>query len=155
MTRGRGHDRHIAWRNEMRRAAVPGASVAQRAGSDSRATLRYGLLELAPQPSPRIFVGTLTTAEDQLVLEAAEGRYLLDVPTSFAADAQLYDCRVSILGFQGEQTPPAVAGAASITAIRLISHEAVSLRAYEIYESRRGGCAVDNWLRAQWELLAR
>jgi hypothetical protein len=139
----------------VRRAAVSGASVAQRPGPDSRKTLRYGLLELAPLPLPRIFVGTLTMSEGQLVLEAAEGQYLLDVHTSFAADPRFYDQRVSVLGFLGEQTPPSAAGAASITAMKLISHEAVSLRAYEIHESCREGGAVDNWLRAQWELLAR
>lgn len=139
----------------MRKAAVPGVSVAQRAGTDSRATLRYGLRELAPLPSPRIFVGTLTMAEGQLVLEAAEGRYFLDVHGSFVADRQFHDRRVSILGYQGEQTPASEDGAASITAMKLVSHEAVSQRAYEIYESCRGGCAIDNWLRAQWELLAR
>ena len=94
-------------------------------------------------------------AEGQLVLEAAEGRYFLDVHGSFVADPQFHDRRVSILGYQGEQTPASEDGAASITAMKLVSHEAVSLRAYEIHESYRDGCAIDNWLRAQWELLAR
>lgn len=139
----------------MRRSAVLGVAVAKRAGTDSRATLRYGLLELAPLPSPRIFVGTLTMAEGQLVLVAAEGRYLLDVHGSLVADRQFHGRRVSILGYQGEQTPASAAAVTSITVMKLVSHDAVSLRAYEIYESRLGGCAVDNWLRAQWELLAR
>lgn len=139
----------------MKRAAFPGASAARRAGTDSRTTLRYGLLELAPLPLPRIFVGTLTMAEGQLVLEAAEGQYLLDVHTSIATDPLCLDRRVSVLGFLGEQTPPSAVGAASITAMKVVSHEAVSLRAYQIHESYRDAGAVDNWLRAQWELLAR
>ena len=35
---------------------------------------------------------------------------------------------------------------------RMVTHEAIAKRAYEIYASGRGGSAVDNWLRAEAEL---
>lgn len=139
----------------MKKPNAPGISPPQRSATAAGATLRYGLRELAPQPSARIFVGTLRMLEGQLVLEAADGRYQVDVHSPLHADPQLQDQRISVLGYLAEPDLDSYAGAASLTAMRLVSHEAVSLRAYEIHESHRDGGAVDNWLRAQWELLAR
>ena len=38
-------------------------------------------------------------------------------------------------------------------AMNIVSHQAIARRAYQIHESCRDGDAVDNWLRAQRELL--
>jgi len=41
----------------------------------------------------------------------------------------------------------------SITAERIVSAEAIRKRAFEIFQSGRGGSALDDWLRAERELL--
>jgi len=137
----------------MNRATVRGVSVAERSGPESTGALPYGLRELAPLPSLRIFCGMLTMADDPFRLHAAEGPYVLDVRSSFVVDRRLHDQRVSILGYLSERTLAAEAAGASIVAMKVVSHVVISRRAYEIHESCRGGCAVDNWLRAQQELL--
>ena len=48
---------------------------------------------------------------------------------------------------------PKVAAAATATATpRLITHELISIRAYEIHMSGGGGSEFENWIRAEREL---
>ena len=137
----------------MNKAAKRGASVAERARPRLTESLPYGLRELAPLRSPRVFCGKLTMAGERCRIQSAEQAYVLDVCSSFVVDRRLHEQWVSILGYLSEQTLAAEAPGESIIAIKIISHEAVARRAYEIHESCRDGCAVENWLRAQRELL--
>jgi urease gamma subunit len=137
----------------MEIAAKRGGSVAERTRPRWTEALPYGLRELAPLGSPRVFCGELTLAGEQFRIQSAEHAYVLDVCSSFVMDRRLHEQRVSILGYLSEQTLAAEAPGESIIAIKIVSHEAVARRAYEIHESCRDGCAVENWLRAQRELL--
>jgi hypothetical protein len=137
----------------MKEAAKRGASVVERKRTRSTESRPYGLRELAPLGSPRVFYGKLTMTGERCRIQSAEQTYDLDVDSPFVVDRRLHEQRVSILGYLTEQTSVEDPPAESIIAIRIVSHEAVARRAYEIYESCRDGCAVGNWLRAQRELL--
>ena len=137
----------------MKKAALQGVPVAERARPGATRSLPYGLRELAPLPPPRIFCGMLTTTDDRLLLQAAEHPYFLDVCSSLVVDSRLHEKKVSVLGCLGEPTQSVEAAGRSIVAMKIVSHEAVSRRAYEIHESRPDCCAIENWLRAQQELL--
>jgi hypothetical protein len=123
----------------------------QQSERGSTSTLPYGLRELAP-PS-EVFWGTLTMTPDRILLRAAHHRDVLDVCFSGQIDDRLNDRNVSILGHLSQYSLAAERAGASITAQKVVSHEAVSLRAYEIAQSGQGGSPVENWLRAERELL--
>ena len=60
--------------------------------------------------------------------------------------------QVSILGRIGD--PVTEQGQLpTINIVAIVSHQDVALRAYEIYESGKGGSAFDNWLIAERQLL--
>ena len=88
----------------MNKAAKRGASVAERNEPRSTESLPYGLRELAPLGSPRVFCGKLTMAGERCRIQSAEQAYVLDVCSSFVMDRRLNEQRVSILGYLSEQT---------------------------------------------------
>lgn len=137
----------------MKKAAARSVSVAERPKPQSTGSLPYGLRELAPLSSPRVFCGILAVAGERFRLQAAEQTYVLDVHSPFVLDRRLHDQWVSVLGYPSEQTSAAEVHGESIVAMNIVSHPAIARRAYEIHESCRDGNAVDNWLRAQRELL--
>lgn len=137
----------------MKTTAARSISVAERPKPRSAGSLPYGLRERAPQSSPRVFCGTLAMAGEQFRLHAAQQTYLLNVHSPFVIDRRLCDQRVSVLGYPSELTSAAELAGKSIVATNIVSHEAIAQRAYQIHESCPDGCAVDNWLRAQRELL--
>ena len=137
----------------MNKVKQRGISATQRTKPGSTRPLPYGLRELEPPPSPRVFCGTLTIADGNFLLQRTGRPCAFDVCFFYQVDRQLHDREVSILGYFTERTPPAKGADASIIAMKVVSHEAVSLRAYEIHQSGEGSCAVENWLRAERELL--
>lgn len=137
----------------MKETVKRGAAVVEHTKPRSTGSLPYGLRELVPLRSPRVFCGKLTMAGEQCRLQLAEPEYVLDVCSPFVVDRRFHEQEVSILGHLSEQALPVEAPGQSIVAIGIISHEAVARRAYEIHESLRNGSSVENWLRAQRELL--
>ena len=110
----------------------------------------------------RIFWGTFSSDSDDFLLqEVAGARPLVQVTYSPVSDVDegrvgsLADSRqqVSILGHQGQPAMTELGTLPSIVAERIVSHEDVARRAFEIYESGRGGSAFDNWLVAERQLL--
>ena len=137
----------------MKKAAARSVPIAERPKPRSTGSLPYGLRELAPLSAPRVFCGMLVMAGERFHLHAAEQTYVLDAGSPFVVDRRLHGQRVSILGYLTEQTLAEEVPAEAIVAMKIVSHEAIARRAYEIHEACREGCAVDNWLRAQRELL--
>ncbi len=74
---------------------------------------------------------------------------LVDAP--FLVHASLEHKSVSIIGRMG--TPPSAPRITKLIAERIITHEAIASRAYEIFYSGTSGSANDNWFRAERELL--
>ena len=58
---------------------------------------------------------------------------------------------VSIIGKMG--IPPSAPGIVKLIVEKLVSHDDIAKRAYEIDKSRRGGSTDENWFRAERELL--
>jgi hypothetical protein len=94
--------------------------------------------------------GTLEEDGDTWFLIRPDRMILLDV--SFVVDNSLEHTTVSVIGKMG--IPPSAPGITKLIVEKFASHEAITRRAYEIYESGRGGSADDNWVRAEQDLLA-
>lgn len=76
---------------------------------------------------------------------------LLDVP--FLVDTSLEHKAVSVIGRMG--IPPSSPGITKLIAERIVSHEAIAIRAFSIFGSGSGGPPDENWLRAERELLGQ
>ena len=92
--------------------------------------------------------GTLGANSDTWFLMTRDQMLLVDV--SFVVDSSLEGKTVSIVGTMG--TPPG-SPFVKLIAERIVGHEAIAARAFEIYHSDPASSADDNWLRAERELL--
>jgi hypothetical protein len=95
-----------------------------------------------------IAYGTLEDNGDTWFLMRPDSMILLDVP--FVVDDSLEHKTVSVIGKFG--IPANSPGINKLIVERLVSHNDIAKRAYEIYKSARRGSA-DNCLRAERELL--
>ena len=92
--------------------------------------------------------GTLGANSDTWFLMTRDQMLLVDV--SFVVDSSLEGKAVSIVGMMGK---PSGSPFVKLIAERIVSHEAIAARAFEIYHSDPASSADDNWLRAERELL--
>ena len=72
-------------------------------------------------------------------------------PTSSAAPVARTETRNSPLP-KSSLSPTASTSSGSSTSKKQISHEQIARRAYEIWQSGKGGSEFDNWVRAEREL---
>ncbi len=101
-------------------------------------------------PNSKTFeYGILDSDTDTFFLRKPNRFVLLDVP--FLFDSSLRHKAVSVIGTMG--VPESAPGITKLIVDKLVSHEDIANRAYEIYQSDRGAPADDNWLRAERELL--
>jgi len=101
--------------------------------------------------NPKTFAyGTLEADTDSWLL-AAEHVMALDVGLLDSFDGSLAHKTVSVVGTMG--IPRTAPGITKLIVEKLVSHEAIQRRAYEIYESGQRGSAAEHWLRAEGELL--
>ena len=112
---------HLTWSSEMKKAAARSVSVAARPKPQSTESLPYGLRELAPLSSPRVFCGILAVTGERVRLQAAEQTYVLDVHSPFVLDRRLNDQWVSVLGYASERTSAAEVHGESIVAMNIVS----------------------------------
>ena len=92
--------------------------------------------------------GTLGANSDTWFLITRDQMLLVDV--SFVVDSSLEGKAVSIVGTMGT---PSGSPFVKLIAERIVSHEVIAARAFEIYYSDPASSADDNWLRAERELL--
>jgi hypothetical protein len=76
---------------------------------------------------------------------------LVNVPVLF--DSAFTNQTVSILGRMGVSSDACLTPL--LIAERIVTHEVIAHRAYEISRSAPGGSAEDHWWRAERELLGR
>lgn len=131
----------------MNKVTDEGMSVPPWVGVESPRSLPCGLRELVPTPSTRIFCGMLSISGDTFQLLRTDHPHVLDVYFSCRVDRDLNRRAVSVLGYLGDRVP------AALVAIRVVSHEAVSLRAYQLHQSSGNSSAIANWLCAERQLL--
>jgi hypothetical protein len=92
--------------------------------------------------------GTLSENGDTWLLIARDQVILVDSPSQ--TDLSLMGKTVSIIGKMGI---PHGSPFTKLIAAKIVSHDAIALRAYEIFQSGREVQADDNWFRAERELL--
>ena len=92
--------------------------------------------------------GQLETDGDTWFLVKPDRFVLLDAAL---ADNALEHKVVSVFGTMGVQ--PSSPGILKLIVERIASHDAIARRAYEIFESDRGGPSSEHWLRAERDLL--
>ena len=92
--------------------------------------------------------GTLGASTDTFLLSGREHVILLDIPFSF--DSSLENKTVSVIGTMGF---PSSSTRTKLIVEKIVGHEAIAKRAYEIHQSGRGDAADENWFRAERELL--
>ena len=93
--------------------------------------------------------GTLETHGDTWFLRTCDGLMLVSVPVLF--DPAFANQTVSILGRMG--VSPGACLTPLLIAERIVTHQVIARRAYEISRSASGGSAEDHWWRAERELL--
>ena len=91
--------------------------------------------------------GTLEADTDTWLL-AREQVIPLDI--SFPFDTFLEHKMVSVIGRMGI---PQGSSMTKLIVEKIVSHDAIAGRSFEIYQSSQGGSAIDNWLIAERELL--
>ncbi len=96
-----------------------------------------------------IAYGTLGADSDTWFLITGDNMLLLDVNFSF--DNSSENKTVSVIGKMG--IPPSSPGITKLIADRIITHEAIAIRAFDIFKSGEGGTQDDHWFRAERELL--
>ena len=95
--------------------------------------------------------GTLEAHGDTWFLRTCDGLMLVNVPVLF--DPTFANQTVSILGRMG--VSPDACLTPILIAARIVTHEVIARRAYEISRSAPGGSAEDHWWHAERELLGR
>ena len=93
--------------------------------------------------------GTLEENGDTWFLSGSNRFILLDIP--ILLDNSLQHKTVSVIGKMG--IPDSAPGITKLIVDKIISHEAIAIRAFDIFKSDEGGSPVDHWLRAEQELL--
>jgi len=93
--------------------------------------------------------GTLGENGDSFFI-ASEHVLLIDAP--FLVDPLLIGKQVSAIGRMG--IPASAPGITKLLTEKIIGHEAIAIRAFDIFKSGAGGSQNDNWFRAERELLA-
>jgi hypothetical protein len=91
--------------------------------------------------------GTLEETGDTWLLIARDRIIPLDVTLS---DLSLERKTVSVIGKVG--IPPSAPGITKLIVEKLVTHDDIAKRAYEIYKDH-GGSADENWFRAEGDLL--
>jgi hypothetical protein len=93
--------------------------------------------------------GTLEENGDTWFLRGNNLFTLLDIPILF--DDSLQHKTVSVIGKMG--FPDSAPGIMKLIVDKLISHEAIAIRAFGIFKSGAGGSQDDQWFQAERELL--
>ena len=93
--------------------------------------------------------GTLEENGDTWFLRGNNLFTLLDIPILF--DDSLQHKTVSVIGNMG--FPNSAPGIMKLIVDKLISHEAIAIRAFDIFKSGAGGSQDDQWFQAERELL--
>jgi hypothetical protein len=95
--------------------------------------------------------GTLEDDGDTWFLMRPDGMTLLDI--AFVVDNALEHKTVSAIGKMG--IPPSSPGMTKLIVEKLAPHEAIAIRAFDIFKSAGGGSQDDHWFQAERELLGQ
>jgi Protein of unknown function (DUF2934) len=93
--------------------------------------------------------GTLAENGDTFFVIIQNDFLLID--TDFLIEDELLGKTVSVIGKMG--FPASAPGIKKLLTERIVLHESIAIRAFEIFESRAEGSPDDHWLRAERELL--
>src|SRR5260370_39286836 len=101
-----------------------------------------------PTNTKIIVHGTFQDNGDSFLVMTRDRMILVDAP--FITDGSLLHQEVSIIGEMGKAVGSPFL---KLLADRIVTHQEIAIRAFEIFKSPKGGSAEENWLRAERELL--
>jgi hypothetical protein len=106
----------------------------------------------------RIFVGTFTFTTDDFLLKPPGPVNFIDVTLEgnllqTVNESGFNHKMVSIFGRMGERVITGSVTVPSLIAKQVVTQQNIAVRAFEISQSGGSGSALDNWLRAERELL--
>jgi hypothetical protein len=93
--------------------------------------------------------GTLEENGDTWLLITRDRIILLDLALS---DLMLEHKTVSVIGNMG--IPPSAPGITKLIVEKLVTHDEIASRAFDLFNSGAGGSQDDQWFRAERELLS-
>ncbi len=105
----------------------------------------------------QIFWGTLLSDTDNFLLQRPNGFTIVDVFVHPEVENDVVNNQldrhqeVSILGNLGHD--PRLGSLECIIAEKIVTHADIAARAFQIYQSGRGGSALSNWLSAERQLF--
>jgi len=101
-----------------------------------------------------IFVGKLMFTTDNFLLAPPDNKPFVDVDISLVLSEQQFNRQqVSILGHMGERAIAGSLKTPSLIAKSVALQRDIAERAFGIFKSGQGGSSLDDWLRAERELL--
>lgn len=102
-----------------------------------------------PNDSTTTIHGTLGENGDTFFIVTQGHMVLIDAP--FLIDDRLMGKEVSAIGRMG--IPASAPGITKLLVDRIVSHDAIAVRAYELFASGEDGSQDDHWFRAERALL--
>ncbi len=109
-----------------------------------------------------IFSGTITFSTDDIFIQFTENGQFVDLSGDVITQPNFEENpfnhqRASVLGHIGERSltgdPNSFPRVRSLIATKAVLQSDIALRAFNFFQSGHGGSALDNWLRAERELL--
>ena len=107
----------------------------------------------------QITVGMFVVTTDNFLLLPSGPSNFIDVsptpPLDDDLDSRFDGQYVSVLGHMGERERGPLEKIPSLIARNIVTHKDIQNRAFEIYRAGSSGSPLDDWLRAESELLRR
>jgi len=123
----------------------------------------FGVIITPMNKDDRILPGRVTFSTDGFFVQFEDSGRFIDLSGDAVVQPDFNENtfnrqRVSVVGHMGTRSimgePDASPRVDSFIAKRIVLQKDIAVRAFEIFQSRSGGSTLDNWLRAERELLS-
>jgi hypothetical protein len=96
----------------------------------------------------RFVFGTLGENGDTFFIRIPNNFVLIDAPFDLSPELHKEVSTVGVMGI-----PPSAPGITKLLVDRLVNHDQIAVKAFELFESGASGSSVDQWLEAERQLL--
>jgi hypothetical protein len=106
----------------------------------------------------QIMSGTITFTTDDFLIQLSDNGQFVDVSGPAVRlptfdESHFQHRRASVLGHMGDRVIDGVHRVKSLVAAKIVSHADIGTQAYFMYQANPAASALDNWLRAERDLL--